>query len=429
MFARHAIACGLVAQLIFFPSMVVAQSAPASERSGALTLIRALQRAAASNPRLSAANRDIGIAAGRRLQSGAIPNPEVSFELDNAVGSGSYRGLRSAETTLQLSQLIELGGKRDARVAAGSAELDAAYWQAAAARLEVLSDTAVAFYSVLAAQRRLSIFDTQIAALQRFTPLLQRRVEAGASSPAEVARAQVAVDLVRADREKARTALAIARLELATLMGRSTPDFTQVVGALAPRGRPPSFQTVQRSIDGNPQLVRFTALRAQRDAELLLARLKPVPDLRAGVAWRHYRDTNDNAVRFGVSIPLPVWDQNLGGIAEDRETRAKDDAEQGVARATLLLTLGRAYETLSGASREMDLLRTSALPNIRTAVEGMESGYAQGRYTLLELLDVQNSATETAVRELEALLNFYTSLATIEGLTGAPLRLVGERSR
>lgn len=323
MFARHAIACGLVAQLIFFPSMVVAQSAPASERSGALTLIRALQRAAASNPRLSAANRDIGIAAGRRLQSGAIPNPEVSFELDNAVGSGSYRGLRSAETTLQLSQLIELGGKRDARVAAGSAEVDAAYWQAAAARLEVLSDTAVAFYSVLAAQRRISIFDTQIAALQRFTPLLQRRVEAGASSPAEVARAQVAVDLVRADREKARTALAIARLELATLMGRSTPDFTQVVGALAPRGRPPSFQTVQRSIDGNPQLVRFTALRAQRDAELLLARLKPVPDLRAGVAWRHYRDTNDNAVRFGVSIPLPVWDQNLGGIAEARETRAK----------------------------------------------------------------------------------------------------------
>jgi cobalt-zinc-cadmium efflux system outer membrane protein len=363
------------------------------------------------------------------LQSGAIPNPEVSFELDNAVGSGAYRGLRSAESTLQLSQLIELGGKREARVAAGSAEVDAAYWQLAAVRLEVWSDTAVAFYSVLAAQRRISIFDTQIAALQRLTPLLQRRVDAGASSPAEVARAQVAVDLVRADREKARTALAVARLELATLMGRSTPDFSQVVGTLAPRGRPPSFQTVQRAIDNNPQLIRFTALRAQRDAEFLLARLKPVPDLRAGVAWRHYRDTNDNAVRFGVSIPLPVWDQNLGGIAEARETRAKVDAEQAVARATLLLTLGRAYETLNGASREIDLLRTSALPNIRTAVEGMESGYAQGRYTLLELLDVQNSATEAAVRELDALLNFYTSLATIEGLTGAPLRLVGERSR
>lgn len=429
MLARRAIACGFVAQLIFFFSTVAPQSAPASERAGSLTLVRALQRATTNNPRLGAASRDIGIAAGRRLQSGAIPNPEVSFELDNAVGSGAYRGLRSAESTLQLSQLIELGGKREARVAAGSAEVDAAYWQLAAVRLEVWSDTAVAFYSVLAAQRRISIFDTQIAALQRLTPLLQRRVDAGASSPAEVARAQVAVDLVRADREKARTALAVARLELATLMGRSTPDFSQVVGTLAPRGRPPSFQTVQRAIDNNPQLIRFTALRAQRDAEFLLARLKPVPDLRAGVAWRHYRDTNDNAVRFGVSIPLPVWDQNLGGIAEARETRAKVDAEQAVARATLLLTLGRAYETLNGASREIDLLRTSALPNIRTAVEGMESGYAQGRYTLLELLDVQSSATEAAVRELDALLNFYTSLATIEGLTGAPLRLVGERSR
>lgn len=275
MLAYRALACGLIAQLILSLSVVPSVSAPISERAGALTLVRAIQRAVANNPRLSAASRDIGIAAGRRLQSGAIPNPELSFELDNVAGSGEYRGLRSAETTLQLSQLIELGGKRDARIAAGSAEVDTAYWQLAATRLEIISDTAVAYYSVLASQRRIAIYDTQIAALHRLTPLLQRRVEAGASSPAEVARAQVAVDLVRADREKARTALAVARLELAALMGRNTPDFTHVAGNLAPRGRPPSFQTIQRAIDGNPQLVRFTALRAQRDAELLFPATDP----------------------------------------------------------------------------------------------------------------------------------------------------------
>ncbi|MGB3272958.1 MAG: TolC family protein [Xanthobacteraceae bacterium] len=429
MLARRVIAYGLVIQFLSVFFIVTAQAAPASKRSGALTLARALQLAAASNPRMGIAGRDIGIAAGHRLQSGAYPNPEVGLELDNAAGSGNYRGLRSAETTLQISQLIELGGKRDARVAASSAGLQAAHWQRAAVRLEILSDTAVAFYSVLAAQRRISIYDTHIAALERLTPLLQRRVEAGASSPAEVARARVAVDFVRADREKARTVLAVARLELATLMGRKAADFPYVVGNLTPHGRPPSFQTIQQALDSNPQLAKFNALRAQRDAELLLERLKPVPDLRAGVAWRHYRDTNDNAVRFGVSIPLPVWDQNLGNIAAARETRAKVDAEQAVARATLLLTLGRAYQTLSGVSREIAVLHSSAVPNIRSAVEGMESGYAQGRYTLLELLDVQSSAAEAAVRELEAQLTFYTSLATIEGLTGMPLRLAGERSR
>lgn len=400
-----------------------------AESAGALTLRGALQRAAASNPRLTAADRDIGIAGGRRLQAGAVPNPELSFELDNAFGTGDYRGLRSAETTLQLSQLVELGGKRQARVAAGSAELEAAYWQRAAVRLEILSDTAVAFFSVLAAQRRIAIYDAHVAALQRLTPLLQRRVEAGASSPAEVARAQVASDLVRADRERVRTSLAIARLELATLMGTSSASYSQVVGELGRVGRPPSFQVVRRSLDSNPQLIRFTAIRAQRDAELLLERLKPIPDLRAGVAWRHFRETNDNAVRLGVSIPIPVWDQNLGNVAAAHESRAKVEAELATARATLILTLGRAHENLAGATREIEILRSSALPSVRSAVEAMESGYSQGRFTLLELLDVQSSAAQAALREVEALLNYHTSLATIEGLTGTPLRMASERPR
>jgi outer membrane protein, heavy metal efflux system len=400
-----------------------------AEGAHALTLRGALQRALASNARLAAADRDIGSAAGRRLQAEAIPNPELSLEIDNALGSGDYRGFRSAETTLQLSQLIELGGKRKARVAAGSAELEAAHWQRAALRLEILSDTAVAFFSVLAAQRRIAIHDTHVAALQRLAPLLQRRVEAGASSPAEVARAQVASDLVRADRERVRTSLAIARLELATLMGASSATYSQVVGDLGAVGQPPSFHVVRRSLDSNPQLIRFTAIRAQADAELLLERLKPIPDLRAGVAWRHFRETNDNAVRLGVSLAVPVWDQNFGGVAAAQESRAKVEAELATARASLILTLGRAYETMAGAAREIEILRSSALPNVRSAVEAMESGYSQGRFGLLELLDVQSSATQAALREVEALLSYHTSLATIEGLTGMPLRMASERSR
>ena len=303
MLIRHIIVCALGAAL----ASVVALAAAAESSSG-LTLSKALQRALATNPRLTAAERDVGIAAGRRIQAGAIPNPEASFELNNAFGSGDFRGLRSAETTLQLSQLIELGGKREARVAAGSAELDAAHWERAAVRLESVSDTAVAFFTVLGAQRRIQIYDIQIVALDRLTPLLQGRVEAGASSPAEVARAQVAADLVRADRERATTALAIARRELAILMGTSTPDFSRAVGDLNRVGTPPAFQTVLRAIDNNPQLIRWTAIRAQRDVELLLARLKSIPDVtvgraggtlgRRGTALRSRRTTMQSASAF-----------------------------------------------------------------------------------------------------------------------------------
>jgi cobalt-zinc-cadmium efflux system outer membrane protein len=422
--SKIAFALACVCTLTFSgSSLAVAQSGPP------LTLMRALQRAVAANPRLTTADRDVGVAAGRQFQAGAVPNPEISAELDNALGSGQYRGTRSAETTLQLSQLVELGGKRDARIAAGTAELEAARWQRASVRLEILSDTAVAFFSVLAAQRRIAIYDTHIAALQRLAPMLQRRVEAGASSVAETARQQLATDLLRADRERARTSLAVARLELATLMGATRPDFAQVSGNIGFVGQPPPFQSIRSAVESNPQLARFTALRAQADAELLIARLKPVPDLRAGVAWRHFNDTNDNAARLSLSMAIPLWDQNLGNIASAQAQRLKVDSERSTARLVLLLTLGRAYETLSGAVREIGILRSSALPNSQRTVEAMESGYGQGRFTLLELLDVQRSATEASIRELEALLSFHISLATIEGLTGAPLRVSRARAK
>jgi len=90
--------------------LVVTIPVEAAERAPrSISLAQALQRALAANPRLTAAERDIGIASGLKVQAGALPNPELSFELDNALGSGPYKGLRSAETTLQLSQLVELG--------------------------------------------------------------------------------------------------------------------------------------------------------------------------------------------------------------------------------------------------------------------------------------------------------------------------------
>ena len=59
----------------------------------------------------------------------------------------------------------------------------------------------------------------------------------------------------------------------------------------------------------------------------------------------------------------------------------------------------------------------------------MERGYREGRYTLLELLDVESSSTQASLRELDALLSFHTSLAIIEGLTGVPLNITRGRPK
>lgn len=72
--------------------------------TGPLTLQQALQRAANANPRIAVADRNIGMADGRREQANALPNPTVGVEVDNfGQGQSSFTG--TPEMTLMLSTL------------------------------------------------------------------------------------------------------------------------------------------------------------------------------------------------------------------------------------------------------------------------------------------------------------------------------------
>ena len=363
---------------------------------------------------------------GRREQANALPNPVVGFEVDN-FASGQSGVVGGVETTLQLSQLIELGGKRDARVQAALGDYDTARLEREATRLELLSETTIAFVEALSAQRRIQILDRQAAALEKLVPLMQRRVEAGASSPAEVSRTQAAVGMARLERERARTALAVARRELATLMGLDKPDFAAVSGDFGRISRPVPLDNAIKAIDDNPQLMRWTAVRARRDAELLSARLKAVPDVTASVGWRYYGQTGDNALRLGASLPIPVLDRNRGGIREAQEAAQKVEAEKAINRLTLIAIVGKAHDTANGALQQVDLLRRTILPAARATLATIEAGHGQGRFTLLEILDTYRTVAEAELMEHDALASFHTSVATIEGLIGSPMQLARAR--
>lgn len=390
-----------------------------TQRAANLTLSQALQRAASVSPRLAAADRTIGMSEGRREQAGMLPNPTLGLEADNLAPGGAVPG-QPIQTTLLLSQLIELGGKRDARVAAALGDYDAARLEREAARLELFSEVTVAFVGALAAQRRSALLDRHVAALERLLPLMQRRVEAGASSPAEVSRVQATIGFTQLERERTRLALAQSRRELAILFGTDIPDFASVAGDFGRLARPAPFDSIVAAIEANPQLTRWTAVRARRDAELLSARLKAVPDVTASVGWRRYEDTPENALRLGLSMPIPVLDRNRGGIREAQEAARRTEAERAINRQTLIGIVGKAHDSASSALVQVDLLRRVVLPAARRTLATIESGYDQGRFTALEILDAYQKVADAELMEHDALAGLHASLATIEGLIGGP---------
>jgi cobalt-zinc-cadmium efflux system outer membrane protein len=186
---------------------------------------------------------------------------------------------------------------------------------------------------------------------------------------------------------------------------------------------------VVAAIDANPQLVRWKAIYAQRNAELLLARLKPYPDVTVSAGWRRFSETGDNAVRLSLSVPIPVFDQNQGNILSAQESLAKTAAERQGNRNMLIVVAGRAYDSLQGSLRELAILRETAIPKSRDAADAISEGYGQGRYSLLEVLDAQASVAQARLREQEAQQNFHVAVATIEGLVGNPFALARGSAR
>lgn len=84
---------------------------------------------------------------------------------------------------------------------------------------------------------------------------------------------------------------------------------------------------------------------------------------------------------------------------------------------------GRAYDLLQASLRELAVLRDTAIPKAQAATDEIFQGYGAGRFTLLEVLDVQASLAQARLREQEAQQNFHVAVATIEGLVGNPFVL------
>lgn len=77
-------------------------------------------------PRVTALEADVARARGLAEQARARPNPSINVYAENFAGDLDRNARSQQQTTFQIDQPIELGGKRSARIAAGEAGIVAA---------------------------------------------------------------------------------------------------------------------------------------------------------------------------------------------------------------------------------------------------------------------------------------------------------------
>lgn len=370
-----------------------------------LTLEQALEEAAARSPAIIAARARAEAAEARVRQAGFRVNPELSVEVENFAGSGELSGFRGTETTVALSQQLDLAGRRPARVAVAQAELTTERLRLAIARADLAQAVREQFARAATARDRLRIVTDNEARARDLARITNILVEEGREPPLRAIRARSAAAQATAELEAARAEEQAARATFAALFGVSTPP-ESVTGDLL--DLQPSTINPERSLE--VRLAEAERLRAE--AELRQQRVAGRLDPAVGLGVRHVRETGDVALVGGISMPLPIFDRNQGNVAAARANVRAADASLAGAKASARVRASNAIVNVEAAAARVDALERAAVPEAAEALRLTELSYREGRASLLELLDVQNAYRTAQITLIEARL--AQALATAE---------------
>lgn len=394
---------------------------PAFADEAPLSLRQALERTLRSNPDLAAYQYVLKAQDGRITQAGLRPNPTLTASVENLLGTGDTRGADSAELTIGLSQLIELGGLRGERLASAQIAREGLEADGHVARLDIVAETARRFVSLVSQQEAHQLTHLAVELAQKTAAAVERRVAAAKSPLAERDRAAVALERAQNADAHAEHELLAARYDLAASWGAAEPDFGPASADLYRLPAVADYSELVAALEQTPDLTRYLTQARLRDSEIRLALAGRSPGIEVGAGVRRLQASDDTAFVFSVGIPLPLRNRNQGLIEEAQALRSGAEAERTAALVKARAQLFRNYRELLDRRRELTTLRERALPRMEAALHNTEYAYERGRYSYLELVDAQRELLALRSSLIEAAQQYHLTLIEIERLTGASL--------
>ncbi|HDS1695861.1 MULTISPECIES: TolC family protein [Pseudomonas] len=386
-------------------------SATGAQASQALSLPQALTAAFAQNPELAAAGREIGIADGERRQAGLIPNPELAWEVEDTRRDTST-------TTVTLSQPLELGGKRGARLAVAGAGQAIAQLDLERQRNALRADVVQAFHAGVRAQTALELAQQSQVLTERGLRVVQGRVTAGQSSPVEATRAQVQLAQAQTEVRRAKTQRSVAYQALARLMGSPLASFDRLQAANLSPGIAPGADTLLEQVEQTVEW-RLAAAQVERgDASLGSEKAQRIPNLTVSLGSQYSREDRERVNVVGLSMPLPLFDRNRGNVlaAARRADQARD--LRNAVELRLRSETRSAISQWETAMQDVEAYDRTILPAAQQAVDTATRGFEMGKFAFLDVLDAQRTLIEARGLYLQALASATDARAHVERIYG-----------
>ena len=170
-------------------------------------------------------------------------------------------------------------------------------------------------------------------------------------------------------------------------------------------------------------------------AKISLARAQAAPDVTPSVRFSRTRaftdlpasagggiiNSLDNELTFGVSIGLPVFNRNQGGIASAVGEQTQAVRTREFLEATIRRDVAVAYGQYRAAAEKLVLYTTQILPRAEANLQTVRAAYNAGEFSVFEVVNEQRRLNENVTNYNRALEEYYTTLTALEAAVGGAL--------
>lgn len=383
-----------------------------------LTIEQALALAEKNSPLLHEAAAGVERARAGIRSARAYTNPTAEY----LAGQQSARpiatpGVPGLLQHWSAGQTIEIPSERRTRIQASKLDLTSSEYLQAGTRLSVVAEVKHAFFDVLRSKERIEYAKQNLGLVEELRRRVGVEVQVGEKGRLELTRAE-------AEMARARTLVSSAEVELA----RSQALLKAVIGAPAgadfdPQGTledrvklAPLDELRQRVLAQHPALAEAKTQTSRGEALVANQRALRIPQ--PNFYGEYERQPDLSFYRFGVSMPLPLWDRRKGPIAEAQAEVKRAQAVTRRRELELTASLERAYDEYQLTDQQVESLQAGSLREAQAAVDAALSAYKFGERGILEVLDAQRVLQSVRDDLLNAMYERQSALIDLEELGG-----------
>ena len=344
-------------------------------------------------------------------------NPEI----EAGSGPSKYRTPSTNPNQKQnwgmtLSQPLEFPNVRSARKAVAESRVNYAGSVTEATMINLSLQIKKAFYEVLQNEAILKIAEGDRDALNDIRGRVALRVDVGEAPRYELIKADTELIAAQRDADAAKLRIYESKLYLRGLVSKSIVDAFDVSGSLPPSDIALNMEQLKDDINKSPRLKQIKASSEIAENRLRLEEklINPGVTLKAGVD----QDPDITSYRFGLSIPIPIWNQRQGLIGEAAANYREIQAQYTDQELALRRDIEAAFQRYLIAQQQVKTFESSLLTQAESVLKVAESAYRYGERGILEYLDAQRTYRLVRKDYLASRYDYIVAILEIEQLLG-----------